>query len=205
MATLRHLSLGREMHVYSRCVDVGGSGAGWRPLHRIILGVGVASNSRRGVRRGRRWCRLCHGGRMARRWSGSITHFWTVTLEIRVIAAVFSRVVNRLDRRMWARGLGRGSRRVRGRRRLHHSIGVIHRGSWGWIRLHMSVGWIPVVVVHRVWVMRIAPRISRIVSMVGVGNKWRLLPRGGWLRSCRDRSRGFQSSGFILMNCGVWL
>jgi len=204
MATWRHLGLRREVHVYSRCVDVGGSGAGWRPLHRIIRGVRVASD-RRWVRSGRGWCRLCHGGRMTRRWSGSITRFWPVVLEIRIKAAVFTRIVNRFDRRMGTRRLGRGSRRVRRCRRLHYSIRIIHSSSRGWIRLHVSIRWIPVVVVHRVMIMWVAPRGSRIVGVVGVGNKRGLLSRRRRLRSRCDRSRGFQRSSFVLMNCGVCL
>ena len=108
---------------------------------------------------------------MARRGCGRVTRFWAVTLEIRVITTVFSRVVNRFDRRMRERGLGRGSRRIRGRRRLYHSIGVIYGCSRGRVRLHVSIRWIPVVVVHRVGVMWIAPRSGRVVSMVRVGNK----------------------------------
>ena len=177
VAAGRHLGLRREVHVYSRRVDVGGSGAGRRPLHRIVRRVRVTSN-RRGVRSGRGWCRLCHYRRMARRWSGSVVRFLAVILEIRVIAAVFSCIINRLDRRMGPRGLGQGSRMVCGSRRLYHSIGIIHSSSGGWIRLHVSIRWVPMIVVHRVRVMWIAPRSSRIVSMVGVGNKGRLLPRG---------------------------
>jgi hypothetical protein len=189
--------------MYSRCVDVGGSGAGWRPLHRVILGVGVASNRRR-VRNGWGRCPLNHGRRMARRRSGSVACFW-VALEIRVVATVFSRIVNRFDRRMGAKGLGRDSHRVSGDRRLRHTIRVIHSSSRGRIRLDVPVRWIPMVVVHRVGVVRIAPGGGRIVGMVGVGNERCLLPRCGRLRGCRDRGRGFQGSSFVLMDCGIWM
>ena len=142
---------------------------------------------------------------MTRRWSGSIERFWPVALEIRVEVAVFTCIVNRFDRRMRAGGLRRGSRRVRRYGRLHHSIRIIHSSSRRWIRLHVSIRWIPVVVVHRVMVMWVAPGGSRIVGVVGVRNKGSLLPRRRRLRSRRDRSRGFQRSSFVLMNCGVCL
>ena len=192
------------MHVYSRRVDVGGSRTSLRPLHRVVRGIGVANNWRR-VGSGRGWCRLCHGGRVTKRWSCSNTRLLVVTLEIRVKAAVFACIINRFDRRVGDRGLGRGSRKVRRRGRLHYSIWIIHSSRWGWIRLHVPIRWIPVVVVHGVGVMWIAPRSSRIVRMVGVGNEGRLLPRRGWLRSCSDRSRGFQRSSFVLVNRGVRL
>ena len=187
MTTGSHLALCGEMHVCSRRVDVRGSWAGGRPLHRIVWRVRLASNRREvGSRRGRR--RLCHGRRMTRRWSGNIAYFWTITLEIRIVAIVFTRIVNRFDGRMGAGGLGRGSQRVRGRWRGCHSIGVIHGSSRGWIWLHVSVCWIPMVVVHRVGVMWVAPWSCRVVRMmVGVGDKGRLAWRG-WLRSCSDRT-----------------
>ena len=170
MVTGRHLGLRSEMHIYTGCVDVGGGGAGRRPLHRIIWGVGVTSNWGRGVGSGRRWCRLGHSGGMARRWSGNAASFRAITLEIGVIA-VFSRIVNRFYWRMGTGGLRRGDQRVRGSRRLHHSIGVVHSSSRGRIRLHVAIRWIPRVVVHRVGVMWIAPGSSRIVRVVGVGNE----------------------------------
>ena len=201
MVTGRHLGLRGEVHVYSGCMDVGGGGAGWRPLHRIIWGVGVASN-RRGV--GSRWgrCRLYHSGRMARRWSCNVASFRAIVLEIGVID-VFSPIVNRFDWRMGTGGLGQGSQRVRGSGRLHHSIGIIHSSSRGRIRLHVAIRWIPRVVVHRVGVMWITPRSSRIVRMVGVRNEGSLLPRRGRLRSRRGRSSGFQRSNIVLMDCWV--
>jgi len=199
MVTGRHLGLRGEMHVYSGCVDVRGGGASWRPLHWIVWGVGVASNWERGVGSGRGRCRLGHNGRMARRWGGNVECFWTIVLEIGVIA-VFSRIVDGFYGRVRTRGLGRGSQRVRGSGRLHHSIGVIHSSSRGRIRLHVAIRWIPRVVVHRVGVMWITPRSSRIVRMVGVGNEGGLLPRGGRLRSRRGRSSDFQRSRNILMD-----
>lgn len=69
----------------------------------------------------------------------------------------------------------------------------------------MPIRWIPVVVVHGVSVMWIAPRSGRIVSMVGVGDKGCLLPGRGRLRSRRDRNRGFHGSNFVLVDCGVCL
>ena len=200
MVARRHLCLRREMHIYTRCVNVWCIRAGG-PLHRIIWGVGMTGN-RRGVRSGRGWCRLCHGGKVIRRWSGSVTRFWAVALVIRVVA-VFGRIENGFNGGMGTRGLGQGSREIRRSRRLYHSIGVIHSSSRGWIRLHVSIRWIPVVVVHRVGIMWVAPGSGRIVSMVGIGNKGGLLPRRGRLRSCRNRSGGFQRSDIVLMNCGV--
>jgi len=200
MVTGRHLGLRGEMHVYSGCMDVGGGGAGWRPLHRIIWGVGVASNWERGVGSGRGWCRLGHNWRMARGWSGDVASFRAVVLEIGVIV-VFSRIVNRFYWCMGSRGLGRGSQRVRGSGGLHHSVRIIHSSSRGRIWLHVAVRWIPRVVVHRVGVMRIAPRGSWIVRMVGVRNEGRLLPWRGRLRSRRGRSSDFQRSNIVLMDC----
>ena len=183
--TWSHLGLRREMHVCSRWMDVRSSWAGGCPLHRVVWWVGVTDNRRRmGSRRG--WCRLCHDRRMPRRWSDSIAHFWTIALEIRVVATVFGRAVNGFDRRMRTRGLGRGSRKISGRGRGHHSIGVVYSGSRGRIRLYVSIRWIPVVVVHGVGVMWITPWSGRVVRVVRVGNKGSLT----WCGRLRSRHDG---------------
>lgn len=69
---------------------------------------------------------MCH----SRRWSGSVLYFWVVTLEIRAVATVFGRIANEFDRRMGARGLRRGSRRICKHR----------RGATGWGLYAAAVG-----------------------------------------------------------------